>query len=87
MKAIIELDSDDKKVEEIITHPNWSSFEEKYNADIALLVLKNSVEFSMFIRPICFPPTNDIKFSADEVEGTVVSLTLKFLNIHVKKSF
>lgn len=43
-------------VSKIIIHPDWDSNSVKYDADIALVVLKSKVEFNNFIRPVCLPP-------------------------------
>lgn len=36
-------------------HPDWKIFNEKYDADIAIFVLSDNVEFTKYIRPICMP--------------------------------
>lgn len=54
---------------EIIVHPNWKPFGEKYDSDIAIIILESKVEVSSTISPICLwnmqsEPTTD--------KGTVV---------------
>ncbi|XP_033486236.2 mannan-binding lectin serine protease 1 isoform X1 [Epinephelus lanceolatus] len=43
-----------RSVEEIFLHPEFQP--NNYNNDIALLRLKERVEFTEFIRPVCLPP-------------------------------
>lgn len=50
-------------------HPDWNVFDEKYDADIAILVLNENLTFSSNIRQVCMP-MDDINI--DGVKGTVV---------------
>lgn len=59
-----ELGSQKRNVSEIILHPDWDYNEVKYDADIAIVVMKTSVEFSDTIQPICLPHQSN-----DEVSG------------------
>lgn len=54
---------------DVVLHPDWNFNEEKFDADIAIAVLTDRVEFSNHIQPVCLP-----KLSHDEVsgDGTVV---------------
>jgi secreted trypsin-like serine protease len=51
-------------VHEIILHPDWNSESVKSDADISIVVLHNSVEFTRNVEPICLPRSSD-----DEVVG------------------
>lgn len=42
-----------KDVEKIFIHPYWDTFDDKYDGDLAILVLSSVVEFTNYIRPIC----------------------------------
>lgn len=42
-------------VQEIIMHPEWNYRDDKYDADIAIVKLCNSVEFSNQIQTVCLP--------------------------------
>ena len=42
-----------KSVSEIFVHENWNSYTKRFNDDIAVLVLEEDIQFSIFIRPIC----------------------------------
>ncbi|KAG4077905.1 hypothetical protein HA402_013839 [Bradysia odoriphaga] len=64
-----ETDAFNRSVTAIHIHPDWKFNEEKYDADIAILVLTDSVSFSDHIRPVCMPPEN---YLMDELLGTVV---------------
>lgn len=43
------------KVSDVIVHHDWNVMSDRYDADIAILVLEHTVEFTEFIRPICLP--------------------------------
>jgi secreted trypsin-like serine protease len=58
-----ELGSKNFSVFEIILHPEWSNVGEKFHADIAIVVLKEKVEFTSLIKPICLPEQDN-----DEVD-------------------
>jgi secreted trypsin-like serine protease len=53
---------------EMILHRDWNPFVDRYNDDIAILLIESEVQFTNFIRPICL-------WSEDEIvrvrEGTV----------------
>lgn len=51
----IERGVQQRDVEEIHVHPDWKVFNEKYDADLAIFVLSEIVEFTKYIRPICMP--------------------------------
>ncbi|KAG4078687.1 hypothetical protein HA402_015277 [Bradysia odoriphaga] len=51
----IERGVEQRDIEEIYLHPDWKAFSEKYDADLAILVLSQIVEFTKYIRPICMP--------------------------------
>lgn len=51
----IERGVQQRYVEEIYVHPDWKPFNEKYDADLAILALSEIVEFTTYIRPICMP--------------------------------
>lgn len=58
-----------RNVTQIYVHPDWKYNDEKYDADIAILVLNENLTFSDHIRPVCMPPRN---FLIDGLSGTVV---------------
>ena len=57
------------EIDEIILHPDWNQNSESYDADIAVLKLRNDVEFSNLISPICLWPEVNVSV------GTIVSWT------------
>lgn len=69
-----------RKVQAIHVHPDWTTniYGDKWDADLAILLLDNPVEFSNVIQPVCLPQNWD-KFKTIE-EGTLV-IILKFLLI------
>jgi secreted trypsin-like serine protease len=48
-----ETNSVIRKVSTFIIHPDWNQNVSSFDADIAIMVMKSSVEFNNFIRPIC----------------------------------
>jgi len=40
-------------VKKIYNHPDWNTDTSSYDADITVLLLRENVEFSEYIRPIC----------------------------------
>jgi len=48
--------------------PSWNPKDTRFDADIAILVLKNPIEYSEVIQPVCLPnPT----YSPIKTTGTV----------------
>ncbi|XP_037031319.1 uncharacterized protein LOC119070897 [Bradysia coprophila] len=56
-------------IKKIIVHPNWSSNDIRYDADISILMLKHRVEFTDNIQPVCLPGSDEPVF---EIRGLVV---------------
>lgn len=71
------------KVIDIYLHPDWNDYKLSYDADIALLVLNETVTFSNQIRPICLP-TDDV--ITDSVRGSIVGwgLTENAIDNHLQ---
>lgn len=55
-----------KPVAEILVHEDWDPHTERYNDDIAILVMEESISFSTFVRPICLTAS-----IGDVTKGTV----------------
>lgn len=60
-----------RMISEVVVHQDWKYNDVKYDADLAILFLRHSVEFSDYIQPVCLTADNSIQY---EVKGTVVSL-------------
>lgn len=69
LDAPVEVGSTSMSVDEIIVHPSWKTYSEKWDADLALIKMKDSVKFSQYVQPICLPESADID---RYVTGTVV---------------
>lgn len=63
--------SKEAEVREVIVHEDWSTKVDKYDADVAILVLKEAVEFNDFVRAVCITEEPEM---LKQFEGTVVSL-------------
>lgn len=50
-----ESESQTSFVEDIILHPDWNISDSRFDADIAIIVLRDPVVFTDFIQPICLP--------------------------------
>lgn len=61
---------------DIKIHPDWSPSSDNYDADLAILITKNQVKFSTYVRPVCFPAAGDINFVGNSKPGIVVSKIL-----------
>jgi len=55
MNAEEEEDSQVRKIIDVVFHDEWKPKSERYDADIAVLRLNESVAFSTKIQPICLP--------------------------------
>lgn len=64
-----EKESLNSSVLDIVMHPDWDFLSEKYDADIAILILNETITLSDSIRPICLPQKSFQEFSGT---GTVV---------------
>lgn len=62
-----EVGSVSSFVWDIFIHPEWNFASEQYHADIAVIVLMDSIKFTNQIQPVCLP-----KQSSDEVKGVGV---------------
>lgn len=47
-------------VENIFVHPQWNISATRYDADLAICVLSESVKYSIYIRPICLPNADPV---------------------------
>lgn len=63
-----------------IIHPDWNPFGEDYDADIAILFLKDKLIFSQTFRPICLPSEN-LKINY-ETKKFLISPERKNFHIH-----
>lgn len=64
-----------RDVKSIHVHPEWKVDAEKWDADLAILVLDEAVLFTRFIQPVCLPANLAIEKYDD---GTVVSFNPSF---------
>lgn len=74
-------------VTEIEIHPQWKTSTDNFDADIALIVLEKEIQFSRFIRPICFPPKDDLEFFKTRNKGMIVNKSHTDFNRRLHSSF
>lgn len=67
-----EFGSKNSLVDDIILHDDWDYNEEKFDADIAVLVLFEQVEYNSQIQPICLPHKSSNNDEYPTGEGVVV---------------
>lgn len=77
LNAKHETSSEHRNVTKILMHPNWRNDTDKYDSDLAILVLDSEVRFNEFIQPVCLPKDTSIM---DHYDGTVVSRARILLN-------
>jgi HGF/MSP/plasminogen-like protein len=59
LSAVDEPGSAAHSVQEIILHPDWNYESIDFDADISVLVLRDPVEFTDNVQPICLPQPSD----------------------------
>jgi secreted trypsin-like serine protease len=58
-------------------HPDWNIRAERYDADIAVLVLKDKIRFGTYVQPACLPtPTTNVFNTSGTLVGYGASETL-----------
>lgn len=62
----IERGSVQRDVDEIFVHPDWKVFNEKYDADLAIFVMSEVVDFTNLIQPVCMPHTDQLDDTYDK---------------------
>lgn len=67
-----ERGSEMRSIRTVIVHPDWKFNEQKYDADLALLVMERSIDFTDLIQPVCLSKTPQL---TAQVDGTVVSMS------------
>lgn len=60
LNIVDELGSTEHSVWEILIHPDWKSRDERYDADISVVVLRDAVEFTTKFMPVCLPQPSDV---------------------------
>lgn len=84
LEVLVEKKSFSAEVSEIRLHPDWIWHDEKYDADLAILILGESVEFSMYVQPVCLPSAASIDRLFD---GFVVKWICFWIQQKLKVSF
>lgn len=66
---------------EIIMHPDWNPYVDKYDADIAAIIVEHDVPYNTFIRPVCIA-SNQIEAREGHVSGWGSSLSPDETKLH-----
>ncbi|XP_037043076.1 leucine-rich repeat and death domain-containing protein 1-like [Bradysia coprophila] len=68
-----EIGTVNRNISAVFVNPDWKPDADRFDADLAILVLSENVTFSIYIQPICIP-TNDVVIDGAviDVNGTVV---------------
>lgn len=67
-----EVGSVAANIDDIVIHSDYKRQRESFDADIAILILTKSVEFTQYVRPICLWPSGSTYQEIDGKKGTVV---------------
>jgi len=69
---------------EIIIHTNWNPFTERFNDDLAMIMLEDEVHTSIYVRPICVADIHAVRYATEGVAvgwGRSEDKTKSFENI------
>lgn len=76
---------------EIIVHPDWKYFTEKYDSDIAIIIFEQPVQFTTSIFPVCLwseadPPHEQTGFIVGygKIESRLLSNTPRELEVEIQ---
>lgn len=62
-----------KNVIDIVVHPDWDVNKDEYDADVAILVLNDSVSFTKYVEPVSLPDYGVVVDSNNiNISGTIV---------------
>ena len=67
-QSLYEPKSIKSDIKRIILNPAWNPKEVRFDADIAILVLRDPIEYSEVIQPVCLPNPS---YSPFKTVGTV----------------
>lgn len=73
-----------RDVQEIYVHPEWKVYSDKYDADLAILLLIDIVLFTNYIRPVCMPADDTV---IDDVRGSVAGWGITEIGSEPNKEF
>lgn len=60
-------------VTEIYINPDWDPYDDRYDADLAILALNHNIIFTALIRPVCMPSDSvKIDGATIDISGTIV---------------
>lgn len=69
--SIIEDFNQKSFASELIVHPDWNPHSTEYDSDIAIAVLKDSLEFKTLVKPICIWRETESQFDIIGKNGSV----------------
>jgi hypothetical protein len=80
MNDFIEDGAKNYSVREIVLHPEWQwdqNVNSSYHADIAIAVLKETVEFTSNIKPVCLPQQSSAEVVGEEHNSRLGTIKLR----------
>jgi hypothetical protein len=83
----LDPDSQVIQVNQLILHPTWNPHELQYKGDIALAILRSTVEYNNFIRPICLPAARSNSQDIENQWGFVAGWGAFFSIVHLVQKF
>lgn len=70
LSEIEDIDRLNSTVTKIVVNPDWNPFTRNNGGDLAILLLRDDITFTTFIRPVCLP--SSFESSAIGMTGTIV---------------
>ena len=82
MDNLNEPGSVKKGIEKFIISPKWNSFDARYDADIAIIVMDSDVKYSKYIIPICLWKFSDHLHEVVGQQGSLAGLYYLTISIN-----
>lgn len=77
-----------RQVAKLIKHPGFQmSVDYYYSDDIALVLLKEKVEFDEFLRPVCLPANSSVEVAPGMLTIIIIIILMMMMIVILKKIF
>lgn len=74
----MERGSTQREISEVHIHPDWRITSEKWDADLAVLVLAEPVRFTNYIQPVCLTSDARIENYNDGIVVSFITVSVSF---------